>query len=79
MIELARRFARAYNCRSICDGSDYGDYPSPYWDIIWDQGRSFLADDCDTEFGDRSGGPVKIVREISLPTSVLDSAGRLTK
>lgn len=79
MIELARRFARAYNCRSICDGSGYGDTPSPYWDIIWDNGKSFLADDCDTEFGDQSGGAVRIIREISLPSSVLDGSGRLTR
>ena len=77
MIELARMFATAFACRTITDGSGYGDDDSPYWDIIWDGGRSFLADDCDTEFGDQAGGSVKIVREISLPSFELDDSGRL--
>jgi hypothetical protein len=76
-IELARMFAKLCNCRTICAGSGYGDDDSPYWDIIWDQGRSYLADDCDTEFGDQTGKPVKIVREISLPSYILDDNGQL--
>jgi len=78
MIELARMFANLFACRTIRDGSDYGDDEAPYWDIIWDKGKSFLADDCDTEFGDQTGGAVKIVREISLPSFVLDESGQLT-
>jgi hypothetical protein len=77
MIELARMFANSFDCRTIYDGSAYGDDASPYWDIIWEKGRSFLADDCDTEFGDQTGGVVKIVREISLPSLELDDAGQL--
>ena len=76
-IELARLFANAFECRTICEGFSYGDDESPYWDIVWDQGRSYLADDCDTEFGDQTGEPVKIVREISIPRFALDDSGRL--
>jgi hypothetical protein len=77
MIELARLFSTAFTCRTICDGSGYGDDESPYWDIIWDKGKSYLADDCDTKFGDLTGGVIKIVREITLPAFVLDDAGQL--
>ena len=76
MVELARMFAAALGCRTICDGSAYvGDY-SPYWAIIWDAGRSFLADTCDTAFEDEAGGEVRSVREVSLPACKLDAAGR---
>ena len=77
MIELARMFATVFACRTITDGSAYGEDDSPYWDIIWDNGRSFLADDCDSEFADRRGGPVKVARELSLPSFELDDSGRL--
>ena len=76
MTELARMLAVACTCRTICDGSAYvGDY-SPYWAIIWDAGRSFLADTCDTAFEDEAGGEVRIVREVSLPACKLNAAGR---
>jgi hypothetical protein len=76
MTELARMLAVACTCRTICDGSAYvGDY-SPYWAIIWDAGRSFLADTCDTAFEDEAGGEVRSVREVSLPACKLDAAGR---
>ncbi len=74
-IELARMFAAAFACRAITDGSGYGDSDAPFWDIIWDEGRSFLADDCNTEFMDETGGLVKIVREITLPSFELDESG----
>lgn len=77
MIELARMFAIAFACRTITDGSGCGDDDSPFWNIIWDGGRSFLADDCNTEFRDQTGGPVRIVRGISLPSFELDGLGRL--
>jgi hypothetical protein len=77
MIELARRFANAFGCRTICDGSGYGDSQSPYWDIIWEGGRSFLADDCDTLFADQTGGAVRVIRQLDLPKIALDDAGRL--
>lgn len=77
MIELARRFADAFGCRSICDGSGYGDSQAPYWDIVWDSGKSFLADDGCTLFGDQAGGAVKIIREVDLPKVTLDNQGCL--
>ena len=78
MIELARRFSEAFSCRAICDGSRYGDSSSPCWCLVWDAGRSYLADDCDTLFADGEGGSVKIVREIHIPAILLDDNGLVT-
>lgn len=77
MIELARRFSSAYGCRTICDGSGYGDSPSPYWSIIWEAGKSYLANDSSTMFGDGEGGEVAIVREVQIPRVILDAAGHI--
>jgi hypothetical protein len=77
MIELARRFAAAFGCRTICDGSGHGDDRSPYWSIVWDGDRAYLADDAGTAFADGEGGEVAIVRELRLPRVTLDAAGHL--
>jgi hypothetical protein len=77
MTELARMFAAALGCRTICDGSEYGDSDAPYWAIIWDAGRSFLADTCDTRFEDEGDGDVRIVREVYVPACKLDALGCL--
>ncbi len=77
MIEVARRFAETYHCRAICDGTGYGDDDSPCWSIVWDSGRSYLADDCGTIFGDGEGGPVRVVREIAVVPARLDRAARI--
>jgi hypothetical protein len=66
MTELAGRFSDAFQCRTICDGSGYGDDDSPYWSVIWDHGVAYLADDGETLFGDGEGGPVRIVRKLDL-------------
>jgi hypothetical protein len=77
IVTLARKFSDTFCCRAICDGSGYGDDTSPFWDIIWDKGKSFLADDCNTLFADQTSGAVKIVREISLLPFELDKFGRV--
>ncbi len=76
MLEVARLFAAAFACRAFTDDSGYGGDASPYWAIMWDEGRSFLADLCDSEFLDETGGLVQIVREIPLPPFQLDESGR---
>lgn len=68
-LKMAKFLSVEMGCRTICDGSGYGDDESPYWSIIWDGGRSYLADDCETTFGDNvKSKPVVIVREIFLQT-----------
>jgi hypothetical protein len=75
MAELARRLACSLDCRTICDGSGFGGRPSPFWSLVWDGGKPYLADDSFTAFADGEGGPVAIVRELSLPPFSLDARG----
>lgn len=75
---LARRLAAALDCRTIADGTGYGDDPSPYWSIIWEPtGAAYLADDSGSAFGDGDGGPVRVVRALELPARALDGQGAL--
>lgn len=65
--EVARMFSERFGCRSTCEAIGYGDpedYPGTA--IVWDAGRAFLADDYGTDYGDGEGGPVRIVRPISV-------------
>jgi hypothetical protein len=78
MVELARRFACAFDCRTMCDGSGYGDDDAPCWTIVWDRGTSFLVDDSAPERGVQARGGVRLVREISLPAFELDASGQAT-
>lgn len=75
-ISLAHLASGHFKCRSICDGSGLGDSETPYWCIVWDEGQSYLADDCSTVFGDGEGGPVRIVRAIDLSNSSQRGPGK---
>ena len=67
---LAKSLGTKYECKTIIDGSGYGDDDSPFWCIIYDNGTFYLADDNDSAFGDRESGrgPVKIVKKLQLKT-----------
>ncbi len=78
-VVLARRFATALGCRSLSDGTGFGEYPAPYWDVIWMDGASFLADDCNTAFADGEGGAVRVVRPLQTPSWDLARDGKLLK
>ncbi len=51
-LELAADLSRLLACTSVCDGSLHGPDGSPYWCILWDHGRPFLGDDCNSLFFD---------------------------
>lgn len=65
LIGLARALSLTFNCRTLCDGSGFGDDGSPYWSIVWDRGVPFLGDDAGSTIGDGEGGPVRIVRRLA--------------
>ena len=66
-IKVAKMLSEKIDCKTICDGSGYGDDDSPYWSIVWDKGVSYLADDCGTSFGDSEyKKPVNIVKRINI-------------
>ncbi len=75
IISLASHASLFFNCRVICDGTGFGDDNSPYWSLIFDNSKVFLADDSHTIYADGSGGLVKIVRELQLPANpIIDYA-----
>lgn len=63
-VEVARLLAEHFNCRSVTDGSGFGDDDSPYWSVVWEGDRAYLADDSNSSYADGEGGDVRIVRPI---------------
>ena len=64
--EIARSLSEMLNCRTIVDGTRFGDSPSPYWSLVFDGSVAYLADDLGSAFGedDPKGGPVRIIRQL---------------
>jgi hypothetical protein len=76
-LALARFFSQALACRGISDGSGLGDDSSPYWSIVQEGERVFLADDCGSVFVDGEGGPIRMIRELPLRIGEFDEQARL--
>lgn len=74
---LARALGEHFGTPAFCDGSPYGDTPSPYWALVWDQGQAFLGCDLETTLGDGEGGPVRIVRKLDPAPSDNPAAAEL--
>jgi hypothetical protein len=69
---IAAFFSRRLGVRTICDGYGFGAYESPCWDIVWQDGVAYLANDsADTQF-DGGDEPVRIVGAIDLSESMAD-------
>lgn len=47
----------------------------PYYDILFQNGTSLLVDDSDTNFGDGTENPVRIIGEYPLPELKFDDKG----
>lgn len=75
LLELSRRISVAASCRTICDGTGFGDDPSPYWSIVWDNGMAHLADDVDSVIADGDGRPVRLIRRLDLELTEFASSG----
>jgi len=50
----------------------------PYYDIVFMEGESYLADDSETEFGEPDAKPVRIVGSYCLPKAHFDVFGNST-
>lgn len=44
-LALSRMRGVEFATRTICDGSGLGDDDSPYWCVVWEDGKYWLADD----------------------------------
>ena len=71
-IHLAYELSILLQCRTIVDGTHFGDDSSEYWDIIFDKGEPFLVDDLSTEFYDDGNGKLKIIRKMNFEELKLD-------
>lgn len=49
---------------------------NPYYDIVFQDGISYLADDSETEFGEPDALPVRIIGPYELPKVAFDALGR---
>ncbi|MCA9315751.1 MAG: hypothetical protein KDB73_09695 [Planctomycetes bacterium] len=75
-IELARRISVALGCRTICEGSLYGDNPHlPCYGVMWDVNRAWLVDEGDFATYDEGGGPVELIRPLEIPPLMLGPSG----
>jgi hypothetical protein len=43
--DLARRLSQVLRCKTACDAGTFGLDQSPYWSIMFDNGRAYLIDD----------------------------------
>ncbi len=66
-IIIARALSRDHGIR-VLTAFTHPEYPDdPYYDLIFEVGKVWLADDSDTSFADGAQGLVRLVREYSLP------------
>lgn len=56
---LARALSARLDTPVVSDGSRHADRAGSYWSLVWDGGDAWLADDCNTTFGDGDGGPIR--------------------
>ncbi|KAJ48738.1 hypothetical protein BD780_000866 [Clostridium tetanomorphum] len=65
-IYLGYELSIALGCKTIVDGTGFGDDASPYWDIVFDKGCPYLADDLESKFCDEGGKKIQIIRQMEL-------------
>lgn len=65
-IYIAYKLSILLQCKTITDGTHFGDDTSEYWDIVFDKGQPFLANDLGTEFYGDGNNKLKIVRRMTL-------------
>ena len=76
-LALSRVIGVKFGTRTICDGSGLGDNDSPYWCVIWNDGKYWLANDAETDPLDAPPGPLKVVRQIRPRVPMLDDRAGL--
>lgn len=74
-IYIAQKISNDHNLRTLV-AFTYPDAPSdPYYDLLFENGKVYLADDYDTSFGDGTENLIKIIREYELPEIKFDEKG----
>jgi len=71
---IARQLSIRLSCCTIVPYQEKGS-SYPYHCVIFDKGKSYLADDSETLWADNEGGPVKIIEPIQLIEYQFDLKG----
>lgn len=73
-VETARRMSQAWHCKSICEGTMFGEKVGfPGYALVWSENQPILADDYGTDFGDGEGGPVRKIKDLHLDIKSLSN------
>lgn len=75
---IAKSFSDSFKVRTLVPYILPQDPQDPYYDIIFDNGKIFLADDCSTSFGDDTDGIIKIIKEYNLNIYSFDSYAKMS-
>lgn len=75
-IYIGKIFSDLCKVRVLVPFTNPDDPQCPYYDLIFENGKTFLADDNDTSFADGTKGIVKVIKEFSLPHLNFDRTGR---
>ena len=74
---IAKAFSDFFEVRILVPYTNPDKPNDPYYDIIFENSKVFLADDCDTNFGDDTDGLVKILKEYPLKITPFDKRAKL--
>ncbi|MFC7346157.1 hypothetical protein ACFQO9_05405 [Chryseobacterium zhengzhouense] len=75
---IAKSFSDSFKVRTLVPYILPQNPQDPYYDIIFDNGKIFLADDCSTSFGDDTDGIIKIIKEYNLNIYSFDSYAKMS-
>lgn len=76
---IGQQIAIEYQVKVLVPFTNPEDSSNPYYDIIFENGKVYLADDFNTNFADDTKELIKIIREYSLPQFTFDALGKLIK
>lgn len=74
---IGKAIAEQYEVRVLVPYTNPEDPGCPYYDIVFENGKTYLADDSNTSFADDSQGRVKILKEYPLPKFEFEANGQL--
>ena len=77
-IFLGKQLSQELNLETLVTYKNPED-PSPYYDIVFKDARSYLADDANSNFADGESEKIRIIKEVYLPDYRFDRLGNLTK
>eukprot|EP01133_Synstelium_polycarpum_P017784 gene17784-21214_t len=72
---IAKSFSDFFGVRVLVPYTNPANPYDPYYDIIFEKGKIFLAEDSDTSFGDGTSGLVNILEEYPLKITQFDGKG----